>query len=154
MSTIPNKYFIKQGTESFQDITTKWVGLTLLKIDSLSKRGKAKNIYVGSWINSNTEDVFVPDTVCFENPDIDFSFIVRDFDDHSINVQNVHDSFIDYMMNHKVTIKSLYENKSADFVCQSDYKPTDMRLKRSLGQNYILGTITMHRVTSTTTALA
>ena len=148
--TIKNKYLIKQGTESYQDFTTKWVGLTLLKIDNFNKDGKAKNIYTQSWINSNNEDVYVPNTVYFEQPDVDFTFIIRDSDNHSIDVQTVHNSFITYMRTHKVTIKSLYAMKEADFVCLSDYKPTITNVKRALGQNYIMGTITMHRVTSST----
>ena len=54
------------------------------------------------------------------------------------------------MRTHKVTIKSLYAMKEADFVCLSDYKPTIANIKRALGQNYIMGTIIMHRVTSST----
>lgn len=153
MSTIVNKYFVKDSINTtYVDITTKFVGLNLLKIDDFNKKGKAKNIYNQSWINSNNEDVHIPDIVCFEQPDIDFVFIVRDSDDHSVDVQSVHDSFIDYMTTHKVTIKSLYANKEADFICLNEYKPTLTNIKRTIGQNYIMGTITMHRVTENSIA--
>ena len=149
MSTIPNRYFVKDSVNTtYVDITTKFVGLTLLIVDNFNKKGKAKNIYNQSWVNSNTEDVYIPDTVYFEQPDIDFTFIVRDSDNHSVNVQSVHDAFIDYMTTHKVTIKSLYADKEADFICLAEYKPTLTHVKRPVGNNYITGTIQMHRVTA------
>ncbi|MFA6875682.1 MAG: hypothetical protein WCQ87_03510 [Parabacteroides sp.] len=152
MSTIANKYFVKQGLESYADFTTKWVGLTILGCDKIGAQGKAKNIYTRSHINSNTEDVHIPDVVYFENPDVNINFLIRDLDDHSIDVRAVHNSFITYMTTHQVTIKSLYENLSADFVCLAEYKPTQEATGRVAGHNYILGTLPMHRVTAPITA--
>ena len=150
--TISNKYFVKQGTDAYQDFTTKWVGLTILQVDSLTKRGAPKNIYTQSWINSSQEDVYVPDVVCFEQPDVDISFMITDADNHSLNVPALHDDFINYMTTHKTTIKSLYEDKEASFVCLKEYKPSTVKIKRNAGGNYILGTLTLHRVTDSTTA--
>ena len=76
--TISDKYFVKQGTDAFQDFTVKFNGLTILKIDNFDKKGKAKNIYTQSWVNSSSEDVFVPDVVYFEQPDLDITFMVTD----------------------------------------------------------------------------
>ena len=149
--TIPNKYYVKQGSEVYTDFTTKWVGLTILKLDNFDKRGKAKNIYTQSWVNSNTEDVFIPDTVYFENPDMSISFKIDDFSNHGVNVSAVHDSFIEYMSTHKVMIKSLYLNKEATFVHLDEYEPTTKKISRGVGCNYILGTLNMHRVTATNT---
>lgn len=153
MSSLAGKYFIKQGTESYQDVCVKWEGLEFLKIDDFLKQGKAKNIYIASWNNSNIEDVFIPDVVCFENPDISFTFRVSDYNNHNIDVSVIHDDFINYIRTHKVTIYSKYDNKEADFVCQESYEPTSKHLKRQAGQNYILGTITLHRVTPTNVPL-
>ena len=144
---LSGKYYIKKGQEPLTDITTKWNGVTILKIDDFLHRGKAKNIYTQSWINSSNEDVFMPDVVFFENTDISISFIIRD-SDSKIDVLAVHESFIDYLMTNRLTIKSMYIGKSADFVCLDDYKPTTTILNRSEGQNYILGTIKLHRVSS------
>lgn len=154
MSTIANKYFIKQGADAYADFTTKWVGLTILKIDDFLKKGKAKNIYTASWVNSSTEDVNVPDVVYFEQPDMTLTFKVSDFDNHAVDVNALHDDFITYMTTHRVTIKSLYAHKEADFVCLADYVPTTVHLQRTIGQNYILGTITMHRVSPPVTTLS
>ena len=145
--TIPNKYYVKQGEEPYTDFTTKWEGLTILKLDNFDKRGKAKNIYTLSWINSNTEDVYIPDTVYFENPDINISFKIDDFTDHNVDVSAVHDSFIDYMSTHEVMIKSMYLNKEAAFVHLDEYSPTIRKITRAKGENYILGTLNMHRIT-------
>ena len=41
--------------------------------------------------------------------------------------------------------------KEADFVCLAEYKPTLVNVKRTVGSNYITGTITMHRVTANNT---
>ena len=146
---ISNVYYVKQGADAYQDFTKKWVGLTILKLDGFNKKGKAKNIYIRSWINSSTDDVHIPDVVCFENPDVDISFRVDDFESHSVDVQSVHDNFIDYMTTYKVTIKTLFLDKEATFVNNAGYEPTTIALKRSAGCNYILGTLTMRRVTAT-----
>lgn len=152
MSTIADRYFVKDSVNTtYVDITTKFVGLTLLIVDDFNKKGKAKNIYHQSWTNSNEEDVNIPDTVYFEQPDIDFTFIVRDSDNHSVDVQSVHDAFIDYMTTHRITIKSLYVGKEADFICLVEYKPTRTHVKRLAGNNYITGTLPMHRVTANNT---
>lgn len=155
MSTIPNRYFVKDSVNTtYIDFTQKFVGLTLLIIDNFDKEGKAKNISTQSWINSDNEDVYIPDVVYFEQPDLDITFIVRDSDNHSVDVQAVHDSFISYMRRNRVTIKSLYAKKEADFVCLSEYKPTATNVNRSVGNNYIMGTITMHRVTANNTVVS
>ena len=86
---ISNVYYVKQGTDTYQDFTTKWVGLTILKLDGFNKKGKSKNIYTRSWINSSTDDVYMPDVVYFDNPDVAISFRVDDFESHSVNVQSV-----------------------------------------------------------------
>ena len=146
---IADVYYVKQGTDAYQDFTTKWVGLTILKMDGFNKKGKAKNIYTRSWINSANDDVYVPDVVYFESPDMSISFMVNDFDNHSVNVEAVHDSFIDYMTTHKVIIKTLFLDKEATFICNAEQDSTAKQLKRAAGNNYILGTLTMHRVTTT-----
>ena len=38
---ISDVYYVKKGTDSYQDFTTKWVGLTILKMDGFNKKGKA-----------------------------------------------------------------------------------------------------------------
>ena len=39
---ISDVYYVKQGTDSYQDFTTKWVGLTILKMDGFNKRVRQK----------------------------------------------------------------------------------------------------------------
>lgn len=148
-NNLSGKYYIKKGTDALEDMTTKWNGLTILKIEDFLSKGKPKNIYTQSWINSNEEDVYIPDEVFFENTDVSITFIVRD-KDSAIDVVTTHNSFIDYVTKNRVTIKSMYINKSADFVCLDDYKPTTTMLQRGSGNNYIMGTIKLHRVNSLT----
>jgi hypothetical protein len=140
--------------EDYQTFASRWNGLEILKIDNFDKRGKAKNISTQSWVNSDKEDVHIPDIVYFEQPDIDITFYINDFYDHSVNVEAVHLSFIDYMTTHKYAIKSLYAGSESDFVCVKDYAPTTERLHRSAGQNVVMGTITVHRIKNNLTVLS
>ena len=89
-----NIYFVKAGIENYTDFTVKWKGLRILKMDGFLAQGEPKNIYTASWINSNKEDVFVPDKVCYKNPDVEISFIIDDFHDSTVDVRAVHKNFI------------------------------------------------------------
>src|SRR5574344_119498 len=95
--TISNVYYVKQGADAYQDFTTKWIGLTILKMDGFNKKGKAKNIYTRSWINSANDDVYVPDVVYFENPDMSISFMVNDFNNPSTTEEAAHASLIAHL---------------------------------------------------------
>lgn len=151
METGINTYFIKTGAEAYTDVTTKWPGLLVLKIDKLAAQGKAKNIYTGDWVNSNTLDVHVPDIVCFEANEIELSFIVWDAHDHTIDVTRTHEDFISYITTHKVDIWSKYLGVENSFVCVAEYEPTTVHVSRSPGANYILGTIPLQKVNSLNT---
>lgn len=134
-------------SDDYLSFEERWPGLSLYFINNFDKEGKAKNISTQSWLNSDKEDVNIPNKVCFEQPDIDFTFIVKDsFND--IDVSSIHDDYIFTMRTGRVLIKSLYAMKEAEFICLSDYNPTLTHLRRTKGQNYILGTITMHRISS------
>ena len=62
----------------------------------------------------------------------------------AIDVQSVHDSFVSYMTDSDVWIKSAYlGNKYVHCVCLKEYKPTTVSLQRG-DNSYIIGTITLH----------
>lgn len=145
-----NIYFVKAGIENYTDFTVKWKGLRILKMDGFLAQGEPKNIYTASWINSNKEDVFVPDKVCYENPDVEISFIIDDSHDSTVDVRAVHKNFISYMTSHQVTIKSEYAGAESKFVCLDSYEPTTIIVNRPTGRNYIMGTLKMHRVDENT----
>ena len=155
MNTSSGRYYVKKkATDSFQDITTLFDGLAILKMDGLLGRGKPVNIYTAQWIDEQAEDFVIPKTdlnenavVIRENVDIEITFIIRQKYASSltaINLLSVHDSFVGYMTNSDVWIKSAYVgNKYVHCVCLSDYKPTIVNLERG-SESYIMGTITLH----------
>ena len=161
-----NTYFVKK-TESgtFQDITTLYNGVRILKIDGFLAKGKPVNIYTAQWVNEQEEDFLIANTetinnvevpvVIRENVDIEMTFIVkRKYASYNIDVQTVHDNFVDYMTGSDIYLKSAYfGNKYVHCVCLDEYKPTTVKLNRSnydansqttIDNSYIIGTLKFH----------
>lgn len=153
MNDSRNRYFVKNTEDgTFQDITVLFDGVAVLKVDGVLAKGKPVNIYTAQWIDSQKEDFMITTlddndnpVVIRENVDIEITFIVRQkYANSVIDVQDVHDSFVDYMTNSDVWVKSAYVgNKYVHCVCQSEYKPTTVHLQRS-DSSYIMGTIKLH----------
>lgn len=60
------------------------------------------------------------------------------------NILTLHDTFINYMTNGEVWIKSAYMgNKSTHCICLSNYKPTMVHVNRG-DNSFITGTIKLH----------
>ena len=150
MGIISGKYFVKKGTDAYADFCTKWAGLTIASITGLDGQGKPKNIYRQAWVNSDTDDVYIPDTVYYETPVITISFIIRDMND-DISVKAVHDDFISYMTSNKVTIKSLYSMKEVSCICEKEYSPTDSRYSPINKRSWVNGTLTLQAVSKPVT---
>ena len=154
------RYYAK-NTESgtFQDLTTLFNGVAILKLTGMDSKGKAVNIYTAQWVNSQTEDFMITTldennnpVVIRENVDIDITFIVRQkYATTTIDVETVHNAFVDYMTNSDVWLKSGYlGNKYVHCVCLKEYKPTTVNLERG-DNSYMLGTITLHSLDAPTT---
>lgn len=150
---LTGKYYLK-NTEAgtFSDVTSLFNGLRILKVDGFLSKGKPVNIYTAQWVNSQSEDFMITTldsqnnpVVIRENVDLEITFIVHSsYASSSIDVMTVHDSFINYMTNSDVWIKSAYVgNKYAHCICLKDYKPTTAKLQRG-GSSWVMGTITMH----------
>ena len=161
MNNSSGRYYAK-NTEggTFTDITSLFNGLAVLKMDGFLQKGKPINIYTAQWINDQGEDFLITtlDTnnnpvVIRENIDIELTFIIRQkyaSAGTTINVQTVHDTFINYMTNSDVWLKTAYMgNKSAHCICLKEYKPTTIALGRG-NNSYILGTITLHTLNAPT----
>ena len=153
MNNSSGRYFIKKSESGyFQDITTLFDGVAVLKLDGMLAKGKPVNIYNAQWTDSQQEDFMITTldehgnpVVLRENVDIELTFIVRQkYAVNTINVQTVHDNFTDYMTGSDVWLKSAYlGNKYVHCICMKEYKPTTVNLGR--GENsYIMGTITLH----------
>lgn len=157
MNDSSNRYYVK-NTENgtFQDITTMFNGVAVLKLDGMLAKGKPINIYTEQWFDSQTEDFMITTldendnpVVIRENVDIELTFIVRrKYATSTIDVLATHDTFVEYMTNSDIWLKSSYVgNKYVHCVCMNEYKPTTVNLERG-EKSYIMGTITFHTLES------
>lgn len=147
-------YYVKLKDEAeaaYQDMTVKWPGLVVQSIEGLASRGTPKNIYTAEWVNSNTLDVDVPDEVFYEAGDIEITFYISDFQDHSVDPTVVHKNFIDYMTSKQVSIWSKYLNLANNFVFLYTYEPSSTKLMRPPGGNFIQGTLKLKAINSVPT---
>ena len=70
--------------------------------------------------------------------------LAEDFRQAGFDVRAVHDSFVSFLTDSDVWIKSAYlGNKYVHCVCLKEYKPTTVKLGRG-DNSYIIGTITLH----------
>lgn len=155
-----------KNTESgtYQNIETMFPGVAILKVDGMLERGEPVNIYTAQWVNSQEEDFLITTRDIYDNPivirknvDIEVTFIVKQkYASSTIDVMTTHDNFVDYMTGSDVWIKSSYmNNKYVHCVCLKEYKPTNVRLQRTINDNgrridnsYVIGTITLHTLDS------
>lgn len=149
-----NRYYVKNAAGgSFEEITQKFNGVAVLMVTGLDSKGKAINIYNEQWINSQTEDYMVTGgSIVRENVDIEITFIVKkkyaSSPSSNFSVLSVHDTFVNYMTNTDVWIKSNYlGGKYVHCVCLNEYKPTTIKLDRG-DESYMMGTITLHSLTA------
>ena len=153
MNHSSNRFFAK-NTESgtFQDITAMFDGVAVLKLDGMLAKGEPVNVYTAQWIDSQQEDFMITTLDDNDNPvvirknvDLELTFIVRQkYATGTIDVQTVHDNFVDYITGSDVWLKSSYiGNKYVHCVCLKEYKPTTVKLGRG-DSSYIMGTITLH----------
>lgn len=159
MNSSANRYFVKNTNNgTFADITALFNGVAVLKLDGMLAKGKPVNIYTAQWIDSQQEDFMITTldgsnnpVVIRENVDLELTFIVRQkYATSTINVQSVHDNFVDYMTGSDVWLKSSYVgNKYVHCVCLKEYKPTTVKLERG-NDSYIIGTITFHTLDAPT----
>lgn len=150
------RYYVKNTADgTFEDITTKFDGVAVLKVTGLDSKGKAVNIYTAQWVDSQTEDFLIAgDSIVRENVDLEITFIVRRkyaTNKAGFNVLAKHDAFVEYMTSKDVWLKSSYlGGKYAHCVCLKEYKPTTIDLERG-DNSYMMGTITLHTLGAPTT---
>ena len=148
-----NTYFIKNSeSSSWEDITSKFDGVRILKMDGFLEKGEPINIFTQQWLSNQKEDFLITTLDSSDNPvvvrknvDLELTFIVRQkYATGTIDVQTVHDNFVDYITGSDVWLKSSYVgNKYVHCVCLKEYKPTTVKLGRG-DNSYIMGTITLH----------
>ena len=148
-----NTYFTKNSeSSSWEDITSKFDGVRILKMDGFLEKGEPINIFTQQWLSNQKEDFLITTLDDNDNPvvirknvDLELTFIVRQkYATGTIDVQTVHDNFVDYITGSDVWLKSSYVgNKYVHCVCLKEYNPTTVKLGRG-DNSYIMGTITLH----------
>lgn len=151
---ITNKYFVKNTVNgSFVDVTTLFDGVDILAIEGLDAKGKALNVYVEQWIDGWTDFMITSNNgqIVRENVDIKVVFIVgQRYANTTIDTQTVYDSFVDYMTNTDVWVKSSYVNKQVHCVATDKVEPKTVKLHRG-NNSYILGEIQLNTLESSST---
>ena len=144
---ITNKYFVKNTANgSFADVTTLFDGVNILAVEGFDSRGKALNVYVEQRITGGTDFMITSNNgqIVRENVDIKVVFIVgQRYADTTIDTQSVYDSFVDYMTNTDVWVKSSYVGKQVHCVATEKVEPKTIKLHRG-GNTYILGEVQLH----------
>lgn len=152
MNESSNRYFIKNTKNgNFEDITTLFDGVGVLKLEGMLNKGKPVNVYSEQWVNTQDEDFMITSSqegvtkIIHENQDVSLTFIVRQtYAENQIDVQTVHDDFVAYLTGSDVWIRSNYVGgKMVHCVCLEPYEPTTVSLQRGL-KSYIMGTIKLH----------
>lgn len=150
---ITDKYFVKNSAnDSFVDVTTHFDGVNVLAVDGLDSRGKALNVYIEQWITGGTDFMITSNNgqIVRENVDIKVVFIVgQRYANETIDTQEVYDSFVDYMTNTDVWIKSSYVGKQVHCACIDKVEPNTIKLHRG-GNSYILGEIQLNTLETPT----
>jgi hypothetical protein len=151
---ITNKYFVKNTANgSFVDVTTLFDGVNILAVEGFDARGKALNVYIEQWIDGVTDFMITSNNgqIVRENVSIKVVFVVgQRYASSTINTQTVYDSFVDYMTNTDVWIKSAYVDKQVHCVSIDKVEPKTTKLHRG-NNSYILGEIQLNTLGSPTT---
>ena len=151
---ISGKYYLKNtAAGNYADVTTLYDGVNILSVEGINARGKALNIYVEQWVTGETDFTIAATNgvIVRENIDISVVFVVSQrYASTTIDVQTVYDSFVDYMTNSDIWIKTLYENKTVHCVAIDKFEPQNVKLKRG-NNSYIFGKITMKALSKPTT---
>lgn len=145
---LSEKYYVRRNTtDEWEDITEKFVGVKILKIDGFNELGDAVNVYNEQWQESQSEDFLITGSsgnIIRKNVDLSLTFICGTRYG-AINTQQVHDTFIEYMTKlGDFFIKSKYTGKEVHVVCLKGYKPTTQKLHRGVSDSYIMGTVELH----------
>jgi hypothetical protein len=150
---ITNKYFVKNSAnDSFVDVTTLFDGVSILAIEGLDAKGRSLNVYHEQWVTGGTDFMITSNNgqIVRENVDIKVVFIVgQRYANETIDTQEVYDSFVDYMTNTDVWIKSSYVGKQVHCACIDKGEPKTIKLHRG-GNSYILGEIQLNTLETPT----
>lgn len=165
MNDSNNRYFLKKKVNGsfdasvYADIADEYNGVAVLKMEGFLSSGEPVNIYTEQWIGDQKEDMMITTVdedgnpvVVRKNVDIEVTFVVSQryvMGNIEIDVQSVHDRFVNDMTSNDIWIKSQYMGGAqAHCICLKEYKPSVIKLDRGVN-SFIMGTITLHTIEST-----
>lgn len=149
---LSDKYYVKKTSSGqWEDVSQKFLGVRILKLDGMNEQGDAVNVFTQQFVDSQSEDFFVTkkdglgnDVIVRKNVELQLTFICGTRYG-AVDTQTVHDAFVDYITKHgDFYIKSKYVGKESHVVCQKAYKPTTQKLQRGASDSYIIGTMELH----------
>lgn len=151
---ITNKYYLKNtASGSYTDVTALYDGVNILSVEGFDSRGKALNVYMEQWIDGSTDFMITSNNgqIVRENVSLKVVFVVgKRYASTTIDTQTVYDSFVNYMTNTDVWIKSMYVGKAVHCVAIDKVEPKTVKLKRGANE-YILGEIQLQALGAPTT---
>lgn len=129
---------------SFFDPQQIYSTLQITRCNGLLKTGKVKNVYTAEWVNSQKMDIIYPEQILTENVDIELSFWLSDWKNKegSPALLAQHNDFIKTIQN-GIYIKDISTNIIYRLALLNDYEPSDKRLDRPNGGNFIIGAVAL-----------
>lgn len=143
---LKNCYFVKNAASgTFQDVTSLFNGVSILAVEGFDSIGKSLNTYMEQWVDGSVDFMIAGNNgvIARENVDVKVVFIVgQRYASTTIDTQTVYDTFVAYMTNTDVWVKSTYVGKQAHCVASDKFDPKTIKLHRG-GDSYILGELTL-----------
>lgn len=107
----------------FVSIEDYFEGLKYLSCSGLDSTGEPKNIYTETYAETSKLRVWLPDSLAFENTDIQFEFLFIGEKCH-----DTYHEFTEYVQNCYVKYYDTYRNMEVEMVLVSETEPSDMKL--------------------------
>lgn len=151
-TSLINKYFFKkEANDDWQDFSTAYKGVRVLRIEGLGELGDAVNVYSEQWMESQEEDFLITGSsgkIIRKNVDLSMTIIIsrRYIDDSLIDFYDemeMYNTLVDELLSEDFYIHSEYTKLQAHVVCNKGFKPTTMDFQRGR-KSYILVTIPLH----------
>lgn len=141
------KYFVKNvATDTYEDVSVKFDGVSILSLEGMDALGKALNVYLEQWIDGTVDFEIAGDTgkIVREKTDIKVTYICgnRYTDTVGFDAEVANNAFRAFMTETDIWIRSLYYDKQVHCVCIDKSEPKTVKLKRG-ANSFIIGEITL-----------
>ena len=115
-----SRYVDTTDTWETKNLESDFVGLKYIKCEGLSDKGKIKNSYTESYMDSEELRLYVPDTPLRESTDIEFEFGFS-----GDNRWKVYDEFVEWIGARKVKYWDTCRNRELEMVLSDKIEISD-----------------------------